>query len=162
MGNVVRAETCRRVDGYALSPEYRRRNLTPLLGITVGGLDQGFSDIEVSALDNSVGLGVIGRDTDVVDTIAVTEDLKRGNVRSAIVRDNGFYCTVVAENVFEDEFGYPMVFSVRSMRYSGQAEREQCACVMYEKPLDCGILIVSIWTIRNRPPCSGTVGGICD
>ena len=75
MGNVVRAETCRGVDGYALGPEYRRRNLTPLLCITVGGLDQGFSDIEASALDNSVGLGVVRRDTDVVDTIAVSEDL---------------------------------------------------------------------------------------
>ena len=106
MGNVVRAKTCRGVDGYALGPEYRRRNLTPLLCITIGGLDQGFSDIEVSALDNSIGLGVVGRDTDVVDTIAVLEDLERGNVWSAVVRYNGFYCTVAAENVFEDEFGY--------------------------------------------------------
>ena len=42
----------------------------------------------------------------MVDTIAVSEDLERGNVRSAVVRHNGFYCTMAAENVFEDEFGY--------------------------------------------------------
>ena len=42
----------------------------------------------------------------MVDTIAVSEDLKRSNVRSTIVHYNGFYCTVAAENVFKDEFGY--------------------------------------------------------
>ena len=42
----------------------------------------------------------------MVDTIAVLEDLERGNVWGAVVHYNGFYCTMAAENVFKDEFGY--------------------------------------------------------
>ena len=80
----------------------------------VRGLDQGFLDIEVLMLDNPVGLGVVWRDVDVVDTIVASEDLECGNVWSAIV----------PQWSSKMNLAIPMAFLVRSIWYSGQAERE--------------------------------------
>ena len=85
------------------------------------------------SLDNSIGLGVVGRDADVVDTIVVSEDLERGNVRSAVVRYNGFYCTVAAENGFEDEFGYSYgIFGVKHAVFRPSRKGTMCLCYIRE------------------------------
>ena len=72
MSDVVGTETCRRVNGDAFSPKYGWCGLTPFSGITVGGFDKGFLYVVVVALNYPVSLGVIWRDTDMVDAVAVT------------------------------------------------------------------------------------------
>ena len=69
----------------------------------------------------------------MVDTIAVSEDLEHSNVRSTIVHYNGFYCTVVAENVFEDEFGYSYgVFGAKHMVFRPSRKGTMRLCYIQE------------------------------
>jgi hypothetical protein len=55
--------------------------------------------------DDTVGLGVIGRDPDVVDTIFFRQDIEGLDIQSTIIGDNFFQWTPVAQDVFENEGG---------------------------------------------------------
>lgn len=70
VGHIVWREARGFADSYSLSPEDLRKNGTPLLLVALACLHDGFPDIIMLRLDDSVGLGVVTSDTNVVDLVS--------------------------------------------------------------------------------------------
>ena len=73
--------------------------------ISLAGLHDHFPDVKVLRLYNPVGLGVVSRDSDVMDSVSFGEDIRSGDVGSSIVSHDLFKSSPAAEDILEDKVG---------------------------------------------------------
>jgi hypothetical protein len=66
MSDVVRRVTGQLLNQNSFRPEDSRGSSCPMLFLTFGGLDKCFTNIQMSSLDNAVGLGVVRGNLDVI------------------------------------------------------------------------------------------------
>jgi len=103
--HVVWRVPCSSADGDLFCPEHQREDLTPLRFVSLAGLHDCFPDVEVLRLYDSIGLGVVSRDSDVVDSVLFGEDISSSNVGSGVVGNNLFESSPAAEDILEDKVG---------------------------------------------------------
>jgi len=86
-----------------VSPEGEGRNCRPMRGVAVACLEDGVAHRTVLPLNNTICLGVIRRDVDVVYAIPVREPIECCDVSRAIVSDYLANCSPSAEDLLENK-----------------------------------------------------------
>src|SRR5882672_5746002 len=69
MGHEERGVTNRPMDSDPVGPKHKRSHIDPLGVFIIAGLHEGFTDVEVLLLDNTICLGIVRRNLDVMDAI---------------------------------------------------------------------------------------------
>ena len=90
----------------SFSPKDEGENLSPLRFVSFAGLHDSFTNVKVFRLNNSVGLRIVARDTNVSDSVSRCEDVQCSDVSRAVVCNNFLKSTPSTEDVLEDEVRY--------------------------------------------------------
>lgn len=77
-------------------------NLGPMLLITVGGLEEGLSNIKVWVLYNAISVGIVTTDANMSNVVVLSKVGKGAKIRSAIICNNLVTATPVVDDIFED------------------------------------------------------------
>jgi hypothetical protein len=78
-------------------------NCVPFLFVPITTFHDGLLDIKMTMFNRTIGLGVIGRNVNMADTVAGSKKIEGFNDRFAIVSNYFFKNTPMTENVFKNE-----------------------------------------------------------
>src|SRR5882672_5790721 len=89
------------MDSDPVGPKHKRSHIDPLGVLIIAGLHEGFTDVEVFPLDNTISLGIVRRNLDVMDAIFLGKITGRHNECRTIVGNNLSDSTPSTKDVLE-------------------------------------------------------------
>jgi hypothetical protein len=101
--HIIRGTTEALLNRYSFRPKDGMRDCVPFVFLAVARLHDCFSDVEMSALDRSVGLGVVGGDPNVCDAVFVGQPIEGLEEGLSVVGDDFFQCAPTAQEILEDK-----------------------------------------------------------
>src|SRR5882672_8856428 len=93
--------TNRPTDSNPVGPKHERGHVDPLGVLVIAGLHEGFTDVKVFPLDNTISLGIVRRNLDVMDAIFLGQVTSRRHERRTIVGNNFSNSTPSTKDVLE-------------------------------------------------------------
>src|SRR5882672_1540327 len=101
MGHEEWGVTNRPMDSDSVGPKHEGSHVDPLGVLIIAGLHEGFTDVKVFLLDNTISLGIVRRNLDVMDAIFFGKITSHCHERRTIVGNNLSDSTPSTEDVFE-------------------------------------------------------------
>src|SRR5882672_5866599 len=101
MGHEEWGVTNRLTDSDPVSPKHKRSHIDPLGVFVIAGLNEGFMDVEVLPLNNTISLGIVRRNLDVMDAIFLGQVTSRCHECRTIVSNNFSDSTPSTKDVLE-------------------------------------------------------------
>src|SRR5882672_5733068 len=89
------------MDSDLVGPKHERSHVDPLGVLVIAGFHEGFTDVKVFPLDNTISLGIVRRNFDVMDAIFFGQITSRRHERRTIVGNNLSDSTPSTKDVFE-------------------------------------------------------------
>src|SRR5882672_896400 len=101
MGHEERGVTNRPMDSDSVGPKHKRSHVDPLGVLVIAGLHEGFTDVKVFLLDNTISLGIVRRNLDVMDAIFLGQITGHCHKSRTIVGNNLSDSTPSTKDVFK-------------------------------------------------------------
>src|SRR5882672_9651668 len=89
------------MDSDSVGPKHERRHVDPLGVLVIAGLHYGSTDVKVFPLDNTISLGIVRRNLDVMDAIFFRQITGRHHECRTIVGNNFSDSTPSTKDVLE-------------------------------------------------------------
>src|SRR5882672_2315697 len=96
-----RGVTNQPMDSNLVGPKHERSHVDPLGVLVIAGLHEGFMDVKVFPLDNTISLGIVRRNLDVMDAIFLRQITGCRHEHRTIVSNNLSDSTPSTKYVFE-------------------------------------------------------------
>src|SRR5882672_4998050 len=96
-----RGVTNQPMDSDPVSPKHERSHVDPLGVLIIAGLHEGVMDVKVFPLDNTISLGIVRRNVDVMDAIFIGRITSRHHEHRTIVGNNFSNSTPSTKDVFK-------------------------------------------------------------
>src|SRR5882672_5340970 len=101
MGHEEQGVTNRPTDSDPVGPKHKRSHIDPLGVFIIAGFHEGFMDVEVLPLDNTICLGIVRRNLDVMDAIFLGQVTSHRHECRTIVSNNFSDSTPSTKDVLE-------------------------------------------------------------
>ena len=88
MGHEERGVTNRPTDSNPVGPKHEGGHVDPLGVLVITGLHEGFTDVKVLPLNNTICLGIVRRNLDVMDAIFLGQVTSHRHEHRTIVSNN--------------------------------------------------------------------------
>src|SRR5467141_622263 len=89
------------MDSNPVGPKHKRSHVDPLGVLIIAGLHERFTDVKVFLLDNTISLGIVRRNLDVMDAIFLGQITGRHHERRTVVGNNLSNSTPSTKDVFK-------------------------------------------------------------
>src|SRR5882672_2930606 len=96
-----RGVTNRPTDSDLVGPKHKRSHIDPLGVLIIAGLHEGFMDVEVFPFNNTISLGIVRRNLDVMDAIFLRQVTSHRHECRTIVGNNFSDSTPSIKDVLE-------------------------------------------------------------